>query len=88
VGNRLALLERAEGDCVFLRDGACAVYAARPRQCASFPFWDGNLVSEQTWAATAAHCEGISPTAALVSADEIESLRTFGPRSEAACNRR
>lgn len=27
-----------EDDCVFLRDGGCAVYAARPRVCRLYPF--------------------------------------------------
>ena len=88
VGGRLALLERADGECVFFRDGACSVYAARPRQCVAFPFWDANLDSEEAWAACARECEGISADAPLVGVAEIERLRETGPRTGAACSRR
>jgi Fe-S-cluster containining protein len=35
---QLALNERADGSCIFLEKNRCSVYAARPRQCRSFPF--------------------------------------------------
>jgi Fe-S-cluster containining protein len=76
VGLRYALLESpVSGDCVFLDGTACEVYAARPRQCRSYPFWDHNLRSEEAWSAAAKDCEGIRPDARLVSADEIAALR-------------
>ena len=54
VGQRYALRERVPGgDCVFLRDKNCSVYEARPRQCATFPFWPGHLQSPSAWAAAA-----------------------------------
>ncbi|MDR0664547.1 MAG: YkgJ family cysteine cluster protein [Helicobacteraceae bacterium] len=28
-------------ECVFLGDSGCKIYAARPTQCKSFPFWAG-----------------------------------------------
>ena len=76
VGARYALLEHpVTGDCVFYRDGACAVYAVRPRQCRSFPFWRTHLRSPASWAAAARECEGIKDDAPLIDADRIEALR-------------
>lgn len=34
---QLGLAEQANGHCVFLDAGRCAVYEARPRQCRDFP---------------------------------------------------
>lgn len=58
IGGRRSLVERREGDrydCVFLvREGGragCSIYAARPRQCRTWPFWRENLESEEAWAA-------------------------------------
>ncbi|MEK7269915.1 MAG: YkgJ family cysteine cluster protein [Planctomycetota bacterium] len=60
VHGRVSLVERPGGDCVFLvRPGnACAVYAARPLQCRTFPFWEENLKSEEAWKANLADCPG------------------------------
>jgi Fe-S-cluster containining protein len=35
---QLALLDQADGSCVFLKGNDCEVYSARPRQCRTFPF--------------------------------------------------
>ena len=35
---QLALLDQADGSCAFLEGDRCAVYAARPEQCRTFPF--------------------------------------------------
>lgn len=40
----------SRGDaCVFLEDGQCSVYALRPKQCSSFPFWPELLADPDTW---------------------------------------
>jgi Fe-S-cluster containining protein len=60
VGVRRSLVEHANGDCVFF-DGKtrkCRVYQARPRQCRTWPFWDSNLRTPQTWADTCEACPG------------------------------
>jgi Fe-S-cluster containining protein len=60
VGMRKSLVELPNGDCVFL-DGPsrrCTVYAARPRQCRTWPFWDSNLRSVDTWQQTCDDCPG------------------------------
>jgi Fe-S-cluster containining protein len=58
-GARVLRLER-DGRCTFLgADGACRVYAARPRQCASYPFWPEVVGSRAAWQREARRCEGI-----------------------------
>lgn len=51
---------RADGRCGFLdARGRCRVYAARPTQCRTYPFWPEVLRSKASWRAEAARCEGI-----------------------------
>jgi Fe-S-cluster containining protein len=61
--SRLSLREKPNFDCIFWdadrRDGGCTVYAARPLQCRSYPFWSANLADESSWAAEAGRCPGI-----------------------------
>lgn len=45
-------------DCVFLDGARCTVYAARPIQCRTFPFWQEN-VSPDAWKALAQECPGV-----------------------------
>jgi Fe-S-cluster containining protein len=72
VGSRKSLVEYANGDCVFF-DGkrrACTVYDARPRQCRTWPFWDSNVRTPETWAHTCEVCPG-SGKGSLVTVEEI-----------------
>ncbi|GAB6908639.1 YkgJ family cysteine cluster protein [Desulfosarcina cetonica] len=50
--------ERADGRCLFFEAG-CRIYAVRPRQCRTFPFWFTNLRSEARWQKTCRACPGI-----------------------------
>ncbi len=60
--------------CPFLaRDGSCAIYAVRPRQCATWPFWEENLEREAWTGAVKQCCPGID-RGPLHSAEEIERL--------------
>ncbi len=34
----LGLLKRPNGDCIFLKENKCSIYAARPRICQAFPY--------------------------------------------------
>jgi len=46
--------------CIFLQDGRCSVYALRPSQCRTFPFWPELLVDEDTWQRdVASFCPGV-----------------------------
>lgn len=76
VGVRRTLIDLPNGDCIFFDNQArcCTVYAARPRQCRTWPFWDSNLKSPQAWAQTCKVCPG-SGQGRLYSIEEIESQR-------------
>ena len=59
-------------DCIFLTElpaqkservshsrRVCGVYPVRPKQCRTWPFWEGNLASESAWQQAARKCPGI-----------------------------
>ncbi len=60
IGIRRALLEYANGDCVFFDNQTrkCNVYESRPRQCRTWPFWESNLRTPEAWAETCEVCAG------------------------------
>ena len=76
VGSRRSLNEFANGDCVFFDAEArkCTVYAGRPRQCRTWPFWDSNLESAEDWTHTCAVCPGAGK-GKLYSIEQIEAQR-------------
>lgn len=45
--------------CPFLEGTRCGVYAARPLQCRTFPFWKENLKSRASWEVLSEFCPGI-----------------------------
>lgn len=53
-------------DCVFLRrdphtqKAQCSIYAARPKQCRTWPFWPQNLRDEPSWNTAGRTCPGIA----------------------------
>jgi Fe-S-cluster containining protein len=74
VGVRKSLVELPNFDCVFL-DGAtrkCTIYAVRPRQCRTWPFWQSNLRTPEAWAHTCRVCPG-SGAGKLYSLEQIET---------------
>ncbi len=76
IGIRKSLREYPNGDCVFFDSDTrkCNVYAARPRQCRTWPFWDSNLRNEETWRQTCEMCPG-SGKGRLYTLEQIESRR-------------
>lgn len=60
---RLSLRTVPYGDemaCRFLdAEGRCTVYEVRPKQCRTFPFWKGHLVSRTAWEKLGETCEGV-----------------------------
>ncbi len=65
VGRRISLIEKANKDCVFLHNDAdgnkrCAIYAVRPAQCRTWPFWPINLVNSLAWSLAGTRCPGIN----------------------------
>ena len=42
-------IDDGEGqDCAFLKDKRCSIYAARPTQCRTWPFWP-EVLNARTW---------------------------------------
>lgn len=76
VGLRRTLKERKNYDCVLFDSETrkCTVYKARPRQCRTWPFWDSNLRTPETWADTCEVCPG-SGTGKLYQLEKIEEQR-------------
>ncbi len=74
IGSRRTLYERFDGDCVLFDSASrrCTVYAARPTQCRTWPFWQQNLESEAAWQETCEVCPG-SGTGELVPLERILS---------------
>lgn len=68
-----ALRMRAEA-CPFLDGWRCRVYAARPGQCRSFPFWPETLRSPAAWRALEGTCPGVG-RGDLVALSAIRSRR-------------
>jgi Fe-S-cluster containining protein len=59
-GDHKGLASRENGRCVFLdRANRCRIYAARPRQCRTYPFWPEVVHSRTAWQSEARRCEGI-----------------------------
>ena len=79
VGMRYSLTEWPGGDCIFLtRDGGrigCLIYPVRPLQCRTWPFWNQNLRSPDTWNHAHENCPGMN-TGKFHDLDAIEKIRT------------
>jgi Fe-S-cluster containining protein len=67
---RTALIDVGNGNCRFLTSRGCSIYAVRPYQCRSWPFWFANLRSREAWEEAARGCPGIGQ-GELHSAEEI-----------------
>lgn len=60
-GGGVSLRSKSNYDCVFWdREAGCTVYAHRPRQCRTWPFWRTVVATPQTWAEEARHCPGMN----------------------------
>jgi Fe-S-cluster containining protein len=56
---RRSLREKNNGDCVFFdRQKGCTIYAVRPPQCRTWPFWDSNVATPDDWERTCRVCPG------------------------------
>ncbi len=52
------VVEAAEA-CPFLGEQGCTIHGLKPRQCATYPFWDEILASPRAWTAESRDCEGM-----------------------------
>ena len=71
-----SLTERPGGDCSLLDPDTrrCTVYAVRPIQCRTWPFWDSTLETADDWRDTCESCPGAG-RGRLYAFDEIEVRR-------------
>ena len=76
IGARISLVEFPNGDCVFFdpEKRNCRVYDVRPSQCQTWPFWESNLESPETWKQTCRECPG-SGQGPVVALEQIEIQR-------------
>jgi Fe-S-cluster containining protein len=59
-------------ECIFLKGKRCSVYAVRPMQCRTWPFWP-EVMSAKTWAKDVqAYCPGVGK-GRLIRAEEIDA---------------
>jgi uncharacterized protein len=68
--------------CEFLKDGGCSVHAAKPFQCASFPFWPDLVGNKKNWRKTADYCPGIDKgdlVQITAARDVADQMRTAHP---------
>ncbi len=56
--NGYSVREHSDGRCFFYNEG-CTIYAVRPNQCKTFPFWFENLRSQKKWLHVSKKCPGI-----------------------------
>ncbi len=79
VGFKHSLIEKPDYDCVFLRrvDGRalCEIYPVRPLQCRTWPFWNVNLKTPESWACAAENCPGMN-CGGVQPVERIERIRT------------
>lgn len=60
-----------QDDCVFLKNKRCTVYAGRPTQCRTWPFWP-EVMNARTWGGeVASFCPGVGK-GKVWSASEVE----------------
>ena len=71
VGYKRSLREKTNGDCVFWeRTAGCTIYAVRPHQCRTWPFWESNVHTPEAWQKTCEDCPGAGK-GELISVEEI-----------------
>ena len=80
VGLHYSLTEKPGGDCIFLKrergKATCSIYRVRPHQCRTWPFWNENLRSPETWNAVHENkCPGMN-TGDHYTLVQIETART------------
>ena len=53
------LIGETDKGCCLLEGDRCRVYAARPAQCRTFPFWLSNVRSAYAWKNGTSFCPGV-----------------------------
>ncbi|MDF1799359.1 MAG: YkgJ family cysteine cluster protein [Planctomycetota bacterium] len=69
------ILKRNGDACVLLEpSGLCGAYEARPKQCATWPWWVDNLASPKVWEVDVKGCCPGIGKGEVVPADEIDRI--------------
>lgn len=55
-----AAIDPQHPDRIPLPKRTCSIYAVRPLQCRTWPFWDGLLASRENWDRAGQRCPGIN----------------------------
>ncbi|MBF0245451.1 MAG: YkgJ family cysteine cluster protein [Planctomycetes bacterium] len=66
-------IEEDNWNCVMLKEGRCMIYAVRPIQCRTYPFWSSNIESALSWKREKKHCPGIGQ-GKLYAREDIEEI--------------
>jgi len=76
VGKRKTIVELYNGDCAFFDREimGCKLYEVRPTQCRTWPFWNQNIDTPNSWKRTAKFCPGCNK-GDLHPLEEIEEKR-------------
>lgn len=75
LGYNAWLIHVEEGEsCPLLGPDGCTVHDIKPRQCATYPFWDEVLESPTAWAEESLRCEGIDPEGDIYTPDLIDII--------------
>ncbi len=87
-GGKVSLKEKPNGDCIFLLRPSmgCSIYADRPTQCRTYPFWPEVLRSPERWEEEACYCPGVGK-GRLHSAEDCASKAAETRRSGRATAR-
>lgn len=57
-GTGYSLIEKPNGDCIFLSGKKCKIYPVRPIQCTTWPFWEANIATIEAWRKCCNACPG------------------------------
>ncbi len=76
------LKDTSDGSCIFLKKRRCGVYAARPTQCRTWPFWP-EVLNPKVWSTEVkGFCPGVDKGKVWTRAEINEQL-TLQKNSEA-----
>ena len=90
VGHLLSLVERADGECVFLtEERSCEIQPVKPRQCLTFPFWPRIVATRESWSETTAEgrprgCPGMNE-GPLFRPEEVDAITDRESPRELIC---
>lgn len=72
---KVSLREHLNGDCIYFdpKTRGCTVYPVRPVQCRTWPFWNTNISSPESWNDVQRVCPGAGQ-GHFVSLEEIQEL--------------